>query len=205
MSQRRASDASDATPQFSGDITFTGDSAFAHVSTAGGAPQEQRFAVQPGAIPYFSPSFALVELGIARERAQGRANADVPMMNIGNAHPFQMTVASIGADSVTVTLGAAQARLAVETDGRIRGGVIPDQGLVLSRAGAMSDAAMRVEKPDYGAPGRRTPRRMSSCRPRAATRSRAPSRCPGARAAPWPRWSPSPVRVPRIATRRSRR
>lgn len=152
LTQRRASDASDATPQFSGDITFVDDSAFAHVSTAGGAPQEQRFTVARGAIPYFSPSFALVELAIARARARGGASVEVPMMNINNAHPFQAKVVSVGADSVTVTMGTALARLAVEADGRIRGGAIPDQGLVVTRGAAMTAESMRTEKPDYSAP-----------------------------------------------------
>lgn len=152
LAQRRASDAPDAAPRTTADIVFTADSGIAVVSAAGGAPTTQRFGIPHDAIPFFNPSFAVVEQALARARTLGGASVEVPMVSVAGAQPVPARITWVGTDSAIVAFGAAEARLAVDAAGHILGGTIPAQGLTIERGAATTAQSMRVEKPDYSAP-----------------------------------------------------
>jgi uncharacterized protein len=135
----------------SGVITFTGDSAIADVRTSGQGTT-QRLGSRAGAVPFINPSFALVELTIARARRAGTDSASVPTFLVQGGQVRDVLVTRNGADSVLVHLGGVVARLAVSAGGDILGGVVPTQGLRIVRVRDASESATRMSKPDYSAP-----------------------------------------------------
>ncbi len=144
-------DASSAPAQHA-EARFTGDSVIIDITGTGGRTVTQRFATTAGAIPFVNPSFAVVELMIQRARVIGGDSVSVPVWNLQGGQTAQVAVMRRGSDSVVVVLGNVPARLAVDADGSITGGVIPAQGLRLVRVRSAGAGAMSVEKPDYSAP-----------------------------------------------------
>ncbi|GMV10615.1 MAG: hypothetical protein AMXMBFR55_23490 [Gemmatimonadota bacterium] len=130
---------------------FTGDSVIIDVS-GGGRTSTQRFGTRAGAVPFLNPSFALVELMIARARAIGGDSVGVPVWNLQGGTTASATVIRRGGDSVVVLIGAVPAHLAVNAAGDITGGSVPAQGLRIVRVRGGDARAMSVEKPDYSAP-----------------------------------------------------
>lgn len=130
---------------------FTGDSVIIDVS-GGGRTVTQRFATRAGAVPFLNPSFALVELMIARARAIGGDSVSVPVWNLQGGTTATASVIRRGGDSVVVLIGAVPAHLAVNAAGDITGGSVPAQGLRIVRVRGGDARAMSVEKPDYSAP-----------------------------------------------------
>src|SRR5262249_54253748 len=148
---RRAVDPPTATPVSVIDAAFTKDSVIA-VVTSNGTPQTQRVSVPPGAMPYVNPSFALLEQALIRAKSLGGAKVELPLLNVSGGQPIPTTVTWSGMDSAVVTMAGSQVRLAVDGEGRIRGGQIVAQRLTIERVGAVSEKAMAVDKPDYSAP-----------------------------------------------------
>jgi hypothetical protein len=96
-----------------------------------------------GAMPYINLSFALLEQAVQRARALGRDSADVPFFNLsGTEHQSGQTIRGkitfVGADSVAVGIGPVEFRLLVDRDGRLLGGGIPAQNLVIERTATRS-------------------------------------------------------------------
>jgi hypothetical protein len=96
-----------------------------------------------GAMPYINLSFALLEQAVQRARALGQGGADVPFFNLsGTDHQSGQTVRGkiifVGDDSVAVAIGPVEFRLLVDRDGRLLGGGIPAQNLVIERTGKRS-------------------------------------------------------------------
>jgi hypothetical protein len=96
-----------------------------------------------GAMPYINLSFALLEQAVQRARALGREGAEVPFFNLsGTEHQSGQTIRGkitfVGADSVAVGIGPVEFRLLVDRDGRLLGGGIPAQNLVIERTGTRS-------------------------------------------------------------------
>ena len=129
---------------------FTADSVIVDIA-GGGRNVTQRFATRAGAVPFFNPSFSMVELMIQRARIIGGDSVGVPVWNLQGGTTEVVSVVRRGPDSVVVMLGAVPARLAVSANGDILGGVVPTQGINIVRGRAAS-GAMVVEKPDYSAP-----------------------------------------------------
>ncbi|HEX7121558.1 MAG TPA: alpha/beta fold hydrolase [Gemmatimonadaceae bacterium] len=148
---RAASAPRDTTPAQRAIITFRGDSAIAEITT-GTNTVVQRLGTQAGAVPFINPSFVLVEQIVRRARQMGGDSADVPVFVVqgGATMPFQ--IRALPGDSVLASLGGAPARLAVDADGAIMGGVVPSQGLRIIRVESMPEGAMRVEPRSYAAP-----------------------------------------------------
>ena len=91
-----------------------------------------------GAMPYINLSFALLEQAVQRARMLGQDGGEVPFFNLsGTDHQSGQTVRGkitfVGADSVAVGLGPIEFRLLVDGDGRLLGGGIPAQNLVIER------------------------------------------------------------------------
>jgi alpha-beta hydrolase superfamily lysophospholipase len=138
-----------AKPAVSGTLEFGEDSAKAQVS-GGQVPREQRFQPGAGALPYVNLASGLLEQLVRRARAVGGDTVRVPMLAIENGQAFAATVAFPAPDSAVVTLPpAVQLHLRVDARGRLLGGTVPAQGLVLVRAG---EAVAQLPRPDYSAP-----------------------------------------------------
>lgn len=88
---------------------------------------------RPAAVPFLNLSTALLELA-TRRLAAGRADSvTIPFFNLGGGQTATGTARRLGADSALVRLGATEFRLAVDGTGRIQGGAVPAQRLVIRR------------------------------------------------------------------------
>ncbi len=92
-----------------------------------------------GALPYLNLSFGLLEQVVRRANSLGKGNAEVAFFNLGSVdrhggQTAKATVSRVGADSVSVAIGAVEFRLQVDSSGRLLGGGIPAQQLSFVRA-----------------------------------------------------------------------
>ena len=146
----QATDSAKAPPRQTATIRLSGDSAFADI-TAGGRTATQRLGTTLGALPYINPSFALMELVVARARTVGGSPATVPVFMVSGGQTFPVTVTPVGADSVVLSMAGGEMRFRTNGAGQILGGTIPAQKMTITRA-AEGAVGMTVEKPDYSAP-----------------------------------------------------
>lgn len=121
---------------------------------AGPAQRTLAFPNAAGTLPYFNPSMGMVELAVQRGLKAGGDSALVPLFTIDGAQTLSLVVRRLGTDSVLVNLAGVQARLAVGSEGDVRGGVIPGQDIVvLVREGGHGLAPeVRDYSPPAGAP-----------------------------------------------------
>jgi fermentation-respiration switch protein FrsA (DUF1100 family) len=145
-----------APPMQMADIIFRGDSVIATL-TASGATQTQRFRTEPGALPTYPTSIALLEQVVRRARVLGGDRVEVPLFALAGGQTIHATVARLGPDSATIAVGGTEVRLRVDDEGRVLGGTIPAQNLTITRvAQGAGEAAARREgeapPPDYSAP-----------------------------------------------------
>ena len=145
-----ATDSGSAPARQTAVLTLTGDSAFAAIS-GGGQTRTERLGSQPGALPYINPSFALIEVFLRRAKLLGGNPAEVPAFMVNGGQTFPVRVATLGADSMVLTMAGGEMRFKVDRDGRILGGAIPAQKATIERT-SPSSAGMTMEKPDYSAP-----------------------------------------------------
>jgi dienelactone hydrolase len=143
-------DSAQAPARQSAVFDFVGDSVIITITGAG--QQTQRLATKAGALPYVNPSFALMELAIARARAIGSAGGgEVPMFLVGGGQTLPLTVKQIGTDSASVMMAGGETRVRIDEQGRILGGSIVAQNTTIERV-AGDRVSLAVEKPDYSAP-----------------------------------------------------
>lgn len=146
----QATDSAGAEPRQRAVLTFARDTAVVEIETPGMPSRTQRLASRAGAFLHVNPSFALWEPALRWARRTGTTTFAV--FTLSGGQTFDATVTWVGPDSAAVDAPGGQVRMAVDADGRIRGGVIAAQGLTIERSEAASPAALRVEKPDYSAP-----------------------------------------------------
>jgi hypothetical protein len=91
------------------------------------------FGTQVGAIPYLNMSFALLEQAIRRSRADGATPGRVPFFNLGGGQTVSGTLHPVGTDSVALAIGDVEYRLRVDPAGRVLGGAIPKQDVLVDR------------------------------------------------------------------------
>ncbi|HEX3235193.1 MAG TPA: hypothetical protein VHR41_13415 [Gemmatimonadales bacterium] len=115
-------------------IIFKEDSASVDDINGGGL-QTRVIATHRGAIPYLNLSFALLEQAVRRSRAGGTPAGQVPFFNLGGGQTVDGKVAGMGNDSLRVAIGTVEFHLRVAPDGRVLGGRIPNQNLVVDRTG----------------------------------------------------------------------
>ncbi|MEO6445601.1 MAG: alpha/beta fold hydrolase [Gemmatimonadaceae bacterium] len=137
-----------SSPMQSAVVRFTGDSAIVDL-TGGAGTMTQRFGTRPGAVPFLNPSFSLVELILQRARRIGGDSVQVPVWSLQGGATFPVPVRWKGRDSVLITIGNVDTRLAVNARGDITGGIVPSQGLRLLRVRGGDASAMSAEPPDY--------------------------------------------------------
>jgi len=113
-------------------VIFKEDSA-AVDAIMGQAIETRVFGTQAGAIPYLNMSFALLEQAIRRSRANGATPGQVPFFNLGGGQTLNGTLKPVGSDSMALAIGGVEFRLKVDPQGRVLGGAIPKQDLVVDR------------------------------------------------------------------------
>jgi dienelactone hydrolase len=116
-----------------------------------GAPPS-RLKVDGNALLLLNPAVAFIEQLVIHTRALGRDTAAFPIYIVGAPQqPMAVRVARVSADSFTVAYAGVVMRLAVTPDGHVRGGLIPAQGIVITR-GTETAALASAPRVDYGAP-----------------------------------------------------
>jgi len=91
------------------------------------------FGTQRGAIPYLNMSFALLEQAVRRTRSPGAVADSVPFFNLGGGQTLSAKIQPIGTDSLALDIGKVEYRLKVDQKGRVLGGAIPSQNVVVTR------------------------------------------------------------------------
>jgi hypothetical protein len=113
-------------------VIFKEDSA-AVDAIIGQSIETRVFGTQAGAIPYLNMSFALLEQAIRRSRAADATPGQVPFFNLGGGQTVSGTLKLVGSDSVALAIGDVEFRLKVDPQGRVLGGAIPKQDVVVDR------------------------------------------------------------------------
>ena len=113
-------------------VIFKEDSASVD-AVIGQAIETRVFGTQVGAIPYLNMSFALLEQAIRRSRARGATPGQVPFFNLGGGQTISGTLKPVGTDSLALAIGDIEFRLKVDPQGRVLGGGIPKQNVVVER------------------------------------------------------------------------
>jgi hypothetical protein len=113
-------------------VIFREDSA-AVDAVIGQAISTQVLGTQVGAIPYLNMSFALLEQAVRRSRANGAGLKQVPFFNLAGGQTVSGTLTPVGADSLALAIGDVEFRLKVDPDGRVLGGAIPKQDVLVDR------------------------------------------------------------------------
>ena len=90
------------------------------------------FGTKEGAIPYLNLSFALLEQAVRRaRRTQGASHLD--FFNLGGGQTISARISPLGSDSLKLDIGDIRFHLRVDREGRVLGGRIPSQDLVVER------------------------------------------------------------------------
>jgi hypothetical protein len=140
-----------AAPLQRGTLAFAGDSAVATLSAGAGPDRTVTARGTAGAVPVVNPSAVLLEQLLMRARALGgRDSVTVPALVVGATQTIPARVRWVGADSAVLALGGAELFARVDAAGRLLGGTVPSQRLVITRVADAS--AIAVPKPDYSAP-----------------------------------------------------
>ncbi len=113
-------------------VIFKEDSA-AVDAIMGQSIETRVFGTQVGAIPYLNMSFALLEQAIRRSRAAGATPGQVPFFNLGGGQTVSGKLRPVGSDSMALAIGDVEFRLKVDREGRVLGGAIPKQDVVVDR------------------------------------------------------------------------
>jgi hypothetical protein len=90
------------------------------------------FGTEEGAVPYLNLSFALLEQAVRRGRRTHGA-ASLAFFNLGGGQTLRAKISPLGRDSLTINIGDVRFRLRVARDGRVLGGRIPSQDVVVDR------------------------------------------------------------------------
>jgi hypothetical protein len=93
-----------------------------------------------GTLVFLDPSPSFYELLVQHGRASRQAISDVPVLVLGNPTRLVSATVAFYGDSALVMVGDAEARLAVDREGRVRGGTLAD-GSTIERARVAGVAA----------------------------------------------------------------
>ena len=113
-------------------VIFREDSA-AVDAVIGQAISTQVLGTQAGAIPYLNMSFALLEQAVRRSRANGTSLKQVPFFNMAGGQTVSGSLTPLGSDSLMLAIGDVEFRLKVDPEGRVLGGAIPEQDVLVDR------------------------------------------------------------------------
>jgi hypothetical protein len=116
-------------------VIFKEDSAAVDDVTNHGL-QTRVFGTERGAVPYLNLSFALIEQAVRRSRASSPAMGQVPFFNLGGGQTLDGRLSPLGTDSLALAIGSVEFHLRVDPTGRVLGGRIPAQQVVVDRVGS---------------------------------------------------------------------
>jgi hypothetical protein len=122
-----------ASARKSGRVIFKGDSAAVDEADWAGGLRTFMLGTEGGAVPYLNLSFAFLEQAIRRAQTLARDSVMVPFFNLGGGQTVDGSVVREGTDSTLVRIGRVEFRLRVDPAGRILGGAIPTQSLMVTR------------------------------------------------------------------------
>jgi hypothetical protein len=83
-------------------------------------------------VPYLNLSFALLEQAVRRARATP-TGSEVAFFNLGGGQTLKAKISPLGTDSLSLDIGKISYRLKVDRQGRVLGGTIPVQNVVVDR------------------------------------------------------------------------
>jgi hypothetical protein len=112
-------------------VIFKEDSA-AVDAVGGNGVQTRLFGTQVGAIPYLNLSFALLEQAVRRARL-APVHTEVPFFNLAGGQTVSAKLSPLGSDSLLLEIGSVRYHLLVDPEGRLMGGRIPAQDVVVDR------------------------------------------------------------------------
>jgi hypothetical protein len=90
------------------------------------------FGTEAGAVPYLNLSFALLEQAVRRARATP-GGSRVAFFNLGGGQTLAAKLSPLGTDSLRLDIGDIRFDLRVDSAGRVLGGRIPVQDVVVER------------------------------------------------------------------------
>jgi hypothetical protein len=90
------------------------------------------FASEEGAIPYLNLSFALLEQAVRRARV-APGDSRQALFNLGGGQTLSARMSPLGKDSLKLEIGNVRFHLRVDREGRVLGGRIPSQDVVVER------------------------------------------------------------------------
>jgi hypothetical protein len=90
------------------------------------------FGTETGAVPYLNLSFALLEQAVRRARVTP-GGSKISFFNLSGGQTIAARLSPLGADSVKLDIGDIRFHLRVDSAGRVLGGRIPVQDLVVQR------------------------------------------------------------------------
>jgi len=141
----------DAAPLQTGSLRFGPDSVLIVVDRQG---QETRLARAASGhpLPLINNDLEMVRLAVARARLAKSAKLTQPMFALSGAIALDATVELIGRDSALFTVAGQPTRLAIDADGRITGGAMPNQGLTIVHITGAAAAKVSLGRTDFSAP-----------------------------------------------------
>jgi hypothetical protein len=90
------------------------------------------FGTEVGAIPYLNLSFALLEQAVRRTRSSAEIN-QLAFFNLGGGQTLIARLSPLGIDSLKLEIGDVRYHLRIDQQGRVMGGRIPSQDVVVDR------------------------------------------------------------------------
>lgn len=90
------------------------------------------FGTEEGATPYLNLSFVLLEQAVRRARATP-GSSQVAFFNLGGGQTLRARISPLGSDSLMLDIGDVRFHLRVDRDGKVLGGRIPSQNVVVER------------------------------------------------------------------------
>ena len=112
-------------------VIFKEDSA-AVDAVGGNGVQTRLFGTQVGALPYLNLSFALLEQAVRRALVAPE-HRQIPFFNLGGGQTVTARLSPLGSDSLLMEIGSVRYHLLVDAEGRVMGGRIPAQNVVVDR------------------------------------------------------------------------
>lgn len=113
-------------------VIFRGDSVAVDDVTGHGL-ETRLFGTASGAVPYLNLSFALLEQGVRRARVIGADPLAVPFFNLGGGQTVTARISKLAGDSLSLAIGKVEFHLRMAPDGRLLGGRIPAQDVIVDR------------------------------------------------------------------------
>jgi hypothetical protein len=90
------------------------------------------FGTEQGAVPYLNLSFALLEQAV-RRAGVSQPGSQVALFNLGGGQTLIAKLSPLGKDSLKLDIGDIRYHLRVDSRGRVLGGRIPVQDVVVDR------------------------------------------------------------------------